>query len=481
MPTLFEISVPVEDIFPGHVVTLLAIPNDTGNIYYCMQSFVHQYTPKLKKLSEEEFILYLTNFALVFRTVDENNNITIHKNLWEICTWTPYNDDFSETLIVTDFFVTITKAVLLPPSQICVNYIKYLGMGYGIFLSLKFFVKNLFNISNNVCSCKFLKTGDFRKEKSKCKNHSGDHNIDNTIYNKYRYKYPNIKSDLTRNEIINIFKLYEYISIIFKTNDPEEFVTSFNKSFGSNILDVNSTNTLARLEDYIKRFENSQIKLLILRTNPYLGELRRYFICIFLTIVDAMYTAMISQNSRTPVHLNSLTNDAILKTPDYKNILFWLQSVSPSYKSHKKNIYNYKIFEVISIVEFINNNIYPDIRYFFLNITQDNFIHYLTSHINDNSLITNGFSKYLESVINRYKLDKYYRKFIHGFSHDIVFGRFNSNTIFTFYLNSCDNKGNNKEQLSSFFVNFINQPETYQNNIYKILLLASIKFIITIT
>ena len=146
MPTLFEISVPVEDIFPGHVVTLLAIPNDTGNIYYCMQSFVHQYTPKLKKLSEEEFILYLTNFALVFRTVDENNNITIHKNLWEICTWTPYNDDFSETLIVTDFFVTITKAVLLPPSQICVNYIKYLGMGYGIFLSLKFFVKNWLNL-----------------------------------------------------------------------------------------------------------------------------------------------------------------------------------------------------------------------------------------------------------------------------------------------------------------------------------------------
>ena len=483
-PTLFEIGIPSQKVFPGHVVTFVAIPGSTGNTYYCMQSFVHQYTPKLKKLTEDEFILYITNFSFVFRSLDRTGTTTIHKNLWEICTWTPYNDKFSPVLLDTDFYVTITKAPLLTPSQIGVNYIKYLGIGYGIFLTLRFFIKDLFNISNKVCGCKFLRADDFKTEKSKCRELSGDANIDNTIYNKYRHKYPDVIG--TRNEIINTFKLYEYISTVFKTKDPEEIVISFNRSFSTDLLDVNSSNTLARLEDFIKRFENSQIKLLVLRIEPYLGEIRRYFLCIFLSVVDSMYDAMKLQESQDNIQksrissrLISLSTDIIQNTPDYKNSLSWLQSVSPSFVPRNKNpvLDNYKIFEVISIVEFISNNIYPDIKYFFLNITQGKFVKYISEQI----IADDDISKYFRSVIDKYNADNDYQTFISGFSHDTVLSRFSSSTILNFYFDSCDYKGNNNEKLSSFLVNFVDQPESYQNNVHKILLLASTKFVINIT
>lgn len=471
-PTLFEISIPSEEIFPGHVMTFITIPTQTENVYYCMQSFVHQYTPKLKRLTKDEFMFYINNYAMVFRSINKKNETTIHEDIWEICTWTPYNIKLTEVLEDTDFFVEITKIPLSSSHNININYIKFISIGYGMFLSLRFFIKNLFNISNEICACKFLRSGKFLSEKSKCQILSGNNDIDNTIYNKYRPRYSNIRGN--KNNVINIFKFYEFISDVFKTDDPNDFVVSFNRSFSTNLLDPNSDNILLRLEDYIKRFENSLIKLLSLRIHPHLGETRRYFLCIFLSVVEEFH-GLFDKIDPSDYNNVGLLSDQLHLSSLYKESLFWLENIN---KNSGTEIEKYKIFEILSIVEFINNIMYPDIKYFFFNVRNHKFTPYIAEKIGDTN---DDVSKFFQSTIEKYTNDDSYKTFVHTISHPDFSKRFNSDFILNSYFKNCDNKGINNSSLLESLINFINDPLPYGDIMYKILLFSAIRFTMNIT
>lgn len=436
---LVTVSIPSSKGFPGHILSFIV---HRKNIY-CIQSFIFEYTPKYKKLSETQFENYLRIFTGGFK----KSNAQVDSVGYEISTWTQYDNAYTNILTKRNYNINVNIDELTDEIDALNMYLKYLSIGYGLFSVFKYFVRNLFNIGNKTCGCIFLKNGKFEKLTASCKEVSII-DLNAHIYNTYNTKYKYLKG--TKDHKHNMFKLFKYIEVLFKTDDPMNFKDDIEESFGNKILDVNSSTCLSNIEDYIFRYENSIFQPLKSIINSEQTNTTTYFIYIFLYLLHKLY----------------LQRD-FASSPIYNLNISWLKDISPT--QDNKNL---EIFEIFSVAIILLSSHYSDIKELLSSVVNNKLEDYLLFLDTDDEQIKQNIQYFRDYYITNNKFKQWIRDFS---NKSLNFKQTTYDDLLDLYFINCSNTtGDNPDIFGSTILSNL-ENKYHSNPFYLIYFLTAIE------